>query len=39
MPVRVLDSFALVAYFRDEPGAEMVEDLLIAAAAKTRPFT
>jgi hypothetical protein len=28
MPAKVLDSFALIAYFRDEPGAETVETLL-----------
>lgn len=28
----VLDSFALLAFFRDEPGAEIVEQLLNAAA-------
>ncbi len=26
MPAKVLDSFALIAYFRDEPGAETMED-------------
>lgn len=31
MPDRVLDSFALIAYFRDEPGAEMIENLLVTA--------
>ena len=31
MPGKVLDSFALLAYFRDEPGAEAVEALLVAA--------
>ena len=34
MPAKVLDSFALVAYFRDEPGADTVESLLVAAARK-----
>jgi len=34
MPAKVLDSFALVAYFRDEPGAETVENLLVAASRK-----
>jgi predicted nucleic acid-binding protein len=34
MPARVLDSFALIAYFRDEPGAQAVENLLIAAGKK-----
>ena len=28
----VLDSFALLAFFRDEPGADIVEPLLNAAA-------
>ena len=35
---RVLDSFALVAYFRNEPGAEAVENLLIAAGKKDNPL-
>jgi predicted nucleic acid-binding protein len=34
MSAKVLDSFALIAYFRDEPGAAMVESLLITAAKK-----
>jgi predicted nucleic acid-binding protein len=38
MPVRVLDSFALIAYFRDEPGAETVENLLVAAGKKDVPL-
>ncbi len=38
MPVKVLDSFALVAYFRDEPGAEMVENLLVTAGKKDSPL-
>jgi uncharacterized protein len=33
----VLDSYALVAYFRDEPGAEQVETLLTKAAQADRP--
>jgi ribonuclease VapC len=33
----VLDSHALVAYFRDEPGAEQVEALLNKAAVADRP--
>src|ERR1700734_2197944 len=37
MPAKVLDSFALIAYFRDEPGAEAVETLLIAAGRKDNP--
>lgn len=32
----VLDSYALLAYFRDEPGAEFVERLLAKAAAADR---
>jgi predicted nucleic acid-binding protein len=31
VPAKVLDSFALIAYFRNEAGAEMVENLLLAA--------
>lgn len=38
MPARVLDSFALVAYFRDEPGAEAVENLLVTAGKKDMPL-
>lgn len=34
----VLDSHALVAYFRDEPGADTVENLLNRAAASERPL-
>ncbi len=34
----VLDSHALLAYFRNEPGAEFVENLLIKAAAADRPL-
>ena len=34
----VLDSHALVAYFRDEPGAERVEALLTTAAQADRPL-
>ena len=37
MPAKVLDSFALIAYFRDEPGAEMMETLLVAAGRKDDP--
>ena len=36
MPAKVLDSFALIAYFRDEPGAE--EELLRAAAHYRPPL-
>jgi len=38
MSAKVLDSLALIAYFRDEPGAETVEDLLVAAAKKDTPL-
>jgi predicted nucleic acid-binding protein len=38
MPAKVLDSFALVAYFRDEPGAEAVEAVLVAASKKDTPL-
>ena len=38
MPVKVLDSFALIAYFRDEPGAEFVENLLLTAGKKEEPL-
>src|SRR5947207_5629794 len=34
----VLDSFALIAYFRDEAGADKVEDLLHKAAARHEPL-
>ena len=34
MPAKVLDSFALIAYFRDEPGAETMENLLVTAGKK-----
>jgi len=34
MPAKVLDSFALIAYFRDEPGAETIENLLVNASKK-----
>lgn len=34
MSAKVLDSFALIAYFRDEPGAEAVENLLVTAGRK-----
>lgn len=37
MPAKVLDSFALIAYFRDETGAEMVENLLLQAGKKDAP--
>ena len=38
MPAKVLDSFALIAYFRDEPGADVVEGLLVAAGKKDTPL-
>jgi uncharacterized protein len=38
MSDKVLDSFALIAYFRDEPGAGTVENLLLAAARKDSPL-
>jgi len=38
MPAKVLDSFALIAYFRDEPGAELVENLLVSAGKKDSPL-
>ncbi|MFZ0300404.1 MAG: PIN domain-containing protein [Candidatus Sulfotelmatobacter sp.] len=34
----MLDSFALIAYFRDEPGAETMEDMLVAAGKKDSPL-
>src|SRR5436190_7855091 len=38
MSAKVLDSFALIAYFRDEPGAETVENLLVTAGKKDAPL-
>jgi len=38
MPAKVLDSFALIAYFRDEPGAETMEALLVSAGKKDSPL-
>jgi ribonuclease VapC len=38
MPAKVLDSFALIAYFRDEPGAEAMENLLVTAGRKDSPL-
>jgi predicted nucleic acid-binding protein len=32
MPGKVLDSFALIAYFRDEAGAQTIEKLLVGAS-------
>lgn len=37
MPAKVLDSFALIAYFRDEPGAGALEDMLVTAGKKDAP--
>ena len=38
MPAKVLDSFALIAYFRDESGAEAMEDMLVTAGKKDNPL-
>ena len=38
MPGKVVDSFALIAYFRDEPGAMAMEDLLVTAVRKESPL-
>jgi len=38
MPAKVLDSFALIAYFRDEPGADTMEDMLVSAGKKDSPL-
>ncbi len=38
MSGEVLDSFALIAYLRDEAGAETVENLLVAAGKKDIPL-
>jgi ribonuclease VapC len=38
MSVKVLDSFALIAYLRDEPGAETVEEMLISAGKRDTPL-
>ena len=38
MPAKVLDSFALIAYFRDEAGAEAVEQLLVSAGRRDSPL-
>ncbi len=38
MPAKVLDSFALIAYFRDEPGAGTMENLLVSAGKKDNPL-
>ena len=38
MPAKVLDSFALIAYFRDESGAEAMEQLLVTASKRDSPL-
>ena len=38
MPGSVLDSFALIAYLRDEAGADKVENLLHKAATRHEPL-
>ena len=38
MPAKVLDSFALIAYFRDEPGAGAIEQLLVSASKRDSPL-
>ena len=38
MSAKVLDSFALISYFRDESGAETVENLLVVAGKKDSPL-
>jgi ribonuclease VapC len=38
MPAKVLDSYALISYFRDEPGAEIIENLLVNASKKDAPL-
>ena len=38
MPGYVLDSFALIAYFRDEAGADKIENLLHKAATRHEPL-
>jgi predicted nucleic acid-binding protein len=35
MAIKVLDSWALIAFFEDEPAAEQVENLLVKAGAGT----
>ncbi|MGK0199754.1 MAG: PIN domain nuclease of toxin-antitoxin system, partial [Yoonia sp.] len=34
----VLDSYALIAYFRDEDGADTVETLLVKATQSGKPL-
>jgi ribonuclease VapC len=38
MSAKVLDSFALIAYFRDESGGEVVEQLLISGGKRHTPL-
>jgi predicted nucleic acid-binding protein len=38
MPAKVLDSLALIAYFRDEAGAQTIEDMLVSAGKKDSPL-
>ncbi len=38
MPAKVLDSFALIAYFRDESGAQVMEQLLVTASKRDNPL-
>ena len=38
MQAKVLDSFALIAYFRDESGAEAVEEMLVSASKRDSPL-
>lgn len=38
MPGKVLDSFALIAYFRDEAGAEAIEQMLVTAGKRDVPL-
>ena len=38
MPGSVLDSFALIAYLRDEAGVDKIENLLHKAAARHEPL-
>ena len=38
MPAKVLDSFALITYFRDELGAAAMEDMLVTAGKKDNPL-
>lgn len=38
MPAKVLDSFGLIAYFRDEAGADSIESMLLAAGKRDNPL-